>query len=258
MPTEIIYEVRGEPGYYEGLNLNSAGLSELEDIVDTHYYQRIKEISPEHANEFAAIPMERYHELSHLIDHGNSWVVGTRRLPKKETEKVKGMRFFNQLRDIVGPFDLTDQRGLGWGEMNWRIVRPERREDFGGLHSDKWFWTLTEGKIPPGKERMNIWISVHTEPGKCGLRVVPGAYGDDESIRFKPIIDQCGNTRPQWENEEEYLENFDINVLECKPGNVLIFNEDIIHGGSYNYGTTCRVSLEFTMLVDKLYARPYN
>jgi ectoine hydroxylase-related dioxygenase (phytanoyl-CoA dioxygenase family) len=54
------------------------------------------------------------------------------------------------------------------------------------------------------------------------------------------------------------LENFDINVLECKPGNVLIFNEDIIHGGSYNYGTTCRVSLEFTMLVDKLYARPYN
>ena len=247
MQTEILNTVREGAGYYESLNVGPAGLQELRDIVRAHYCQKIREISSEFADEFIALPMERYHELSHLIDHGKSWMVGSRRLPKEAVERVEGLEFFGRLRDIVGPLCLTDQKEPGWDEMNWRIVRPRQTEDYQGLHSDKWFWDLSEVKIPPGKERMNIWIAIHTEPGKCGLRVVSGSSGD-ESIRFKPTIDEWGNVRPVMETKEEEL---DIRILKCKPGDVVIFNEDIIHGGSYNYGETCRISLEFTMLVDK-------
>ena len=41
---------------------------------------------------------------------------------------------------------------------------------------------------------------------------------------------------------------FNMNLVKTYPGECIIFNDELIHGGSINLGTKTRVSTEFTLL----------
>ena len=62
------------------------------------------------------------------------------------------------------------------------------------------------------------------------------------------IVKRDGIIKPLF-NEQKY--NLDINLLETKPGNAVIFSYDLLHGGIVTRGNECRLSLEFTLFVPK-------
>ena len=44
------------------------------------------------------------------------------------------------------------------------------------------------------------------------------------------------------------VDSLDMKLLTTKPGDVIIFNDNLIHGGALNKGEKTRVSVEFTLL----------
>ena len=126
--------------------------------------------------------------------------------------------------------------------MYWRLVRPNKG-DIGPLHADKWFWDLGHGKIPQDKGRIKLWMSLFCE-GSNGLRVVPKSHLTDYPYQ---TVEKFGMKKPEF-NEDQW--DLDIVKLNCNPGTVVVFNDNLLHGGCLNLGSKSRVSMEFTMLVN--------
>ena len=48
------------------------------------------------------------------------------------------------------------------------------------------------------------------------------------------------------------LLKFNLVLLNTEPGDSVVFNDNLIHGGAINKGLKCRVSVEFTMLIKEI------
>jgi len=99
--------------------------------------------------------------------------------------------------------------------------------------------------IPLDHHRVKVWTAIFCEPGLNGFRYVPGShkqkypyYGE---LRF-------GLLKPQSDLVEDELE---IRDFVSQPGDVIVFHDNLIHGGIRGSGST-RVSLEFTIFVPSI------
>lgn len=233
-------------GYALGLRFTPAELEELRSIVTNRWLGVLQEICPELVPEFKELGLAYYHKLSHKIEHSKIWGKSARMLPKVETDKILQMDFFKKvLPSVLGSYDIADFEGRGFEELTWRLVRPNEPQDIGPIHKDVWFTDLANNQFPETKDRVTIWTSLYTEPGLSGLLVVP--WSQDKEFPFH-IEERFGLQKPVLDVRDEDL---DIEICETVPGDVIMFNPRMLHGGALNRGTKCRVSLELTGLFDK-------
>ena len=173
---EIKSALEGAPGYITGLSFRPEELALLRKRIRAQWLERIDEVSPAVAAKFEGIPMNRYHELCHLVDHKALWPKARRILRPGVVEELRATSLLRTLGDEFGSFAISDEENLGYEEMSWRLVRPDSASDVGPLHADAWFWELGHGVTPAGHQRVKVWISVYCDPGKNGLRFVPGSH----------------------------------------------------------------------------------
>jgi hypothetical protein len=228
---------------YSKLALKESELSLLREGVNRTYDERIALFAPDVAEKFRQHPIERYHEIDHLLDHKRAWPKAARLLPFDVAQRVHEMEFFLRLEEEFGSLDVSNEEGLLPEEMTWRLVRPNYVEDVGPIHADKWFWDLGHGRMPPGCARLKIWIPLIAEPGRNGLKVVPGSHLRNDWRYHGEMRD--GFVKPVLDEDETTLAT---ELLDLKPGDVLAFHDALLHGGAVNHGKQCRVSLEFTCL----------
>jgi ectoine hydroxylase-related dioxygenase (phytanoyl-CoA dioxygenase family) len=121
--------------------------------------------------------------------------------------------------------------------------------DTGPVHADRWFWDLGHGATPPGVERVKVWVAVVTEPGLSGLRVLRGSHlrewryhGEPRDGFVKPAID-------------EDVDALGLDLVRTEPGDAVVFNDALLHGGGESLGAWTRVSFEMTMFVRRRQAR---
>lgn len=241
----FMQEVDGEPGYSLKLKLSENDLSIFRQIIRIQWLYRLQILVPEKISEFDQQGMEQYHQLSHLVDHANTWPKHTRIFPREAVPVIRNMDFFKKLELELGKVHITDEENLGWENIYWRLVRPGI-DDYGSIHADKWFWDLgINGFMPPTPHRrLKIWIAIHTVAGKNGLGILPGSHrkqdwkwhSEERYGRPKPIFD-------------EPLQNSDLVLLPLNPGETVVFHDELLHGGMANVAETTRVSAEFTLLV---------
>ena len=120
--------------------------------------------------------------------------------------------------------------------------------DIGGIHRDEWFWKINNQYKKPNYPyfRRKIWIPIYSEMGQNGLLVVP--YSQlDEKIEWKSL-NVGGTYKPRIVSE---IDNDDIKHLRAKNGEVIVFHDRLLHGGSKNTGKRCRISVEFTAIIRK-------
>ena len=235
--------VFGPEGFSTALRFAPAELETVRSLIRAHWLEQIRRLAPRHADRFAAVEMDRYHELSSLLEHETMWPVKNRILPMSAVAQIRRMSIFPKLEAEFGPFALADVEHVSREEMAWRIVRPGRATDVGPLHADSWFWELNPEKPPAGTRRVKAWTAVHCEPGFGGLRVVAGSHRR-EWRHFSET--RSGALKPQLGEKEETL---DVELLRTAPGDVVVFNDDLLHGGGRTTGERTRVSVEFTLLV---------
>lgn len=240
--------VEGKEGYSTDVKLSVEDLEKIRYLIKDHWLETIKKHSPENAKIFAEYGMQKYHELSHLIEHSKVWPKTVRCLPQNAVDEIRKMEFFKVLEDNYGKIEISDEDFIGREEIYWRIVRPNTNSDIGPLHADAWFWEVVQHKItPPDMKRVKLWMAVYCEPGLNGLKVVPNSHV--KNWDYKAVLGTDGYIRPKINIKEEDLN--DIKLLHTEPGNCVVFHDRLLHGGALNKGNYTRVSLEFTMFVKK-------
>lgn len=236
----------GELGFVTGVKFEKQELEKVRTIVKTQWLNCIKQAVPQYVEAFAERGIDRYHELAHLIDHHQVWSsVKNRLLPASAVAELRTMSIFQKLEAELGSFTIPDPYNwVTWEPIYFRLVRPEASSDVGPLHTDQWFWDLQNQTIPSGKVPFKVWIAIECEPGLSGLRIVPGSH-----LKRFPYHGEMrhGIIKPQIDFKEEELE---IELFHSNPGEAIVFNHWLLHGGAVTEGSLTRVSLEFTILVD--------
>lgn len=241
----MLAEIDGTPGYVI-MQMPSDDLTALQKLIFDSYLSRILALYPSLSSQFYAAGMDRYHMNADKVDHRELWPKRARVLGPYAVENIKSLSFFQLLIKMLNIQSITGEDGSGWQEMYWRVVRPGSK-DVGDFHADKWFWDFGHGKISPGMRRLKIWIAIETLPGKSGLRVIPNSHLRTD-WKYHGEKDHTGVTKPKFDEDIDLL---DIVNLPTKPGEFIVFHDELIHSGMPNQSDLTRFSIEATLLVPK-------
>ncbi len=240
---EIAAAVDGPEGYWVGALLSKAELADLEARIARQWLTRLRQAAPQRAAEFAALGMGRYHQLCHLVEHGELWTRDARLFEAEDVEAVRRGGLLRATATAFGGAEVTNEVRGGLPEIYWRLVRPRERNDVGPLHADSWFWKINGWPVPSGRRTVKVWSFIVGEAGQAGLEVVPGSHRQSWSYgcearhgMAKPTFDAAG---------------IDSLLLRTPPGTSVVFHEDLLHGGAVTQGDSCRVSFEFTIFSPK-------
>ena len=237
-----------EKGYSLENELKHNELDIFKSAITTQWLDKINEIDPILASKIKKdrISIQEYHKISHLLKHSEIWSKSSRVLPEEFAHWFMKSDFASSLSDKYGEFYISDEDNLGWPNIYWRLVRPEEKGDIGPLHRDSWFWELNDDFPTPKYDfyRLKVWLPIFTEMGLNGLRLEP--YSQKR-------------TDIKWKGEQRHGINkptlisppseFNTKLIDAIPGNSIVFNDKLIHGGALNQGSKCRVSVEFTMII---------
>jgi L-rhamnose mutarotase len=232
------------PGYFVGFTLSHSELDSIRQEIKKQWVTRIGKLRKDLVDEAERVGIENYHLFSEQLPHQVMWPKLERILPKKSLNTLKSMPFMQKLNAIFGDFLISDEEDVGREEIYWRLVRPNEPSDVGPIHADRWFWELGHGTTPDDKKRVKVWIPIYSEPFKNGIKVVADSHlknwryhGEEKSGFLKPVIDECETT-------------LGAQLLPLEPGQALVFNDGLLHGGAINLGQKTRVSVEFTIFTN--------
>lgn len=237
----MIKEIDGENGFYDKLIINENEFKIIKNIINKSYLKVISKIALKETR------IENYINIIHKdkkIDN-KLWTKRNRILQNKDVNKIKELSFFKELEKNFGKIIITNEENIEEEEMYWRIVRPENMDggsDVGPAHADSWFWNKAEDITE--KRRIKIWISIIGDEDNCGFKFILGSHKKKWNFETQLVE---GKIKPKLNLNLE-KEKFDL--LKTKSGGTIIFNDDLIHGG-YALKNKMRVSLEWTMLINK-------
>jgi hypothetical protein len=235
----VLKELMDGPGFcFE--DLTTTELEQIRGLIDTQYLERLGQLQPTLVPLARERGIARYHTLPIAFDHGQSWPKSSRLLHSRHVADFSRMGFFRRIRDQLGPTAT-----ISHDELNWRLVRPNQPADVGPLHADKWFWDAGYGSMPTGYDRFKIWMAIHTEPGSNGLCVKPFSHRQTWPHHFE---EKDGVRKPVFDDNPDEIE---MSLLHLAAGQLVMFHDEMLHGGMVNRGATCRVSIELTVLFDR-------
>jgi hypothetical protein len=237
----ILDELTDGPGFCLE-RLYPGELEYVRDLIAAQYLDRLVQLQPDLVPLARERGIAQYHTLPIAFDHAQSWPKATRLLDPKYVADFSRMGFFRRLRSQIGPSAV-----ISHDELNWRLVRPNQPGDIGPLHADKWFWDAGYGygSMPAGFDRFKIWIAVHTEPGANGLCVKSHSHRREWEHHFE---EKDGVRKPVFDEDPASI---GMELLPIAAGGMVMFHDEMLHGGVVNRGTTCRVSIELTVLFDR-------
>ena len=240
MRDKNILELKDGSGFFT-LKINKDELKILRNIVNEHFHKVIKTNYP---NLNLNTKINEYHKISEKVEHNKIWPMVSRVLSEEKYNQFLKFELIDRLSKMFGKFSISDENKLGYGELVWRLVRPNKKDDVGPIHCDKWFWDLNPNHyVPKNCERVKCWISLWCD-NKNGLQVYPKSQL--KNFKYKSEK-RHGYMKPIFNHS--HIENF-MEKQNCDPGTVIIFNDKLLHGGVVNEGLQTRVSMEFTMFVN--------
>ena len=169
-----------------------------------------------------------------------------RLLSKDQVESVFRTELFRDIANLLGKFNVSDEEDYGWPEVYWRIVRPNKSDDIGPLHADAWFWTLNPDWKNNSKElrRTKVWIPLQCEESLNGLHVIPRSHKHTSKYAYNKVTSN-NKSKPVIQSQPE---KEDLLLLSPEYGSLVIFDDNLVHGGALNNGRYPRISIEFTCL----------
>lgn len=252
-------QVFGDIGYSADFHLSSDELAVFRQQINQHWLAVIHEYHPELSEEAKILGVENYHQLSHKLNHEAVWGKRNRILPREAVGKIKALPFMKKLAQEFGSFTIADaydtEQHHGHEEIYWRLVRPQMKTDVGSLHRDHWFHKAMnqgQGMFPKGVVTIKLWAPIFCEPGKNGLMLAPGSHLKEWNYH---MVTSGGVARPVLDDDPALT---GAKLVSTDPGNILLFNENVLHGGFINQGLQTRVSAEITMVLDEKMESSFN
>jgi hypothetical protein len=246
MDKQIINTLYGEKGFFDKLSIHNADLEAIRKLILSQFHSVLSKSHPDLIDEINKTQLQDYHQLEAKhpsINHNELWPKVNRIFSHESKEIFRNLDFFKNLESQLGPINISNEEEIYDEEVYWRLARPTGN-DVGPLHADRWFWDLGHGKMPKDFERIKIWIAIFNEPGKSGLRYVPGSHLKDWPYTGQ---ERDGFVKPLIQVSDSELE---IKKFLSKPGDAFIFNDKLLHGG-FTGGSQSRVSIECTLMIPR-------
>jgi len=143
-------------------------------------------------------------------------------LARKFVDYIERYGFLN----IANCDFVTDEEGLGYENIYWRIVRGGSPSDVGQIHADKWFWELNEDFFPASHTRVKVWMPLIQDDENPSLTVLPGSHKKDFNYDYH--IDSHGKKRPRFLPDSG---NFHLVAAPVTVGKAIVFHDSLLHGG---------------------------
>ena len=231
----------GALGLCRGPSFTPAEVRRISDLIKAHMLMTAGDMSPGAVAALEATPLERFHDVENY-DHARMLSKRGRILTDAAVQEIKTMSFFDFVREGFGDFYFADEEDVGYEQITFRVVRPHRSEDVGSLHRDDWFWRHHGTPHPAGVQRTKVWVGIHVDGPKNGLRLAPGSHRMDAPYR----VDRDGA-------KVAFVPDFDLGKIGLaqfpgQPGEPILFNYHTLHVGSLNRAATSRVSIETTIM----------
>ena len=192
--------------------------------------------------------MLNHHTNSTVQEKFSKLSVFDRTLDKDMALDICERPWLRKLSNELGYFPV-DSYGLGHPSFTWRLMRPGQSNDLRGVHRDAWFrYALNEPVVidkgmPAQLQTIKAWIALNVEPGNSGLLVSP--CSQNESTPGFTVVHRDGLTKPAV-NESE-AGNLKFIHAQTDNGSIVLFGEQLMHGGAPTKTDTARISLEFTL-----------
>ena len=236
-------EFGGELGLRKAKAFSAPELARIAVLIKQQLVQAAAEQSPELADAFDKLPLERCHEVAVPYDHGLLLSKRNRALSQAAIREIRQMSAFDYFHEIFGEkFHVCGGESFVEDEIMFRVVRPNRREDVGTLHADDWFWRHFGQACPPGMHRAKFWTLVCGDPQTSGLRLAPRSH----QLHATCQVIQQGNKLIFEPNVD--WRDIDLHLYVGKVGEPLLFNNETLHVGSLNPGPHTRISFEGTII----------
>ena len=235
-------------GYSLDHRLNNDEILLFKNSIQKRWFETINNVDENLGRKIIKknIDIINYHEISNLLDHSLVWRKSSRIMPSSFVNRFLESDFAHDLKEKYGEYTISDEEHLGRPNIYWRLVRPNEPQDVGPMHRDSWFWSLNKNFPKPKYKfhRLKVWIAIFVEKGLNGLKVEPAS-------QYRKDIKWAGEKRHGIEKPILITppENIKSMLIETDPGQAIVFNDDLLHGGSLNKGKYSRVSVEFTMLI---------
>lgn len=231
----------GERGFFVGAQFSNDEIISIRSEIKSHLVGRAFTISRDYANLIDANELSHYHSYCDPELHPKMFSKMGRILPDESVKKISKFSVFDYLSDCFGDFELSDEEGLGYQQISFRIVRPNNRADVGDPHRDVWFWESLRIPNIENKKRAKLWFMIDGDPSVSGLILAPGSHRIDIPYALNNV---GGRNR------------FDSDIAQQVPyqrfagpiGQTVMFNYGCLHAGTVNYGDQCRISCEMTIM----------
>ncbi len=239
--SEHLNEVDGDCGYsIDSISDNDLNL--FRRVISLNYRNNL--LNASFPQDKINHSIDKYHEVSHLVDHKSLWTKINRILCPQEYTLFLNSEFFTKLKSDLGYIAISDEENIGYPEIYYRLVRPLPSLDVGPLHADRWFWDLGHGVMPANENfrRIKFWCSLWNSNGDTGFRFVSGSH--KKEYKYSSEV-RDGFAKPMFDENSYSLK---ITNMQGSPGSLIIFHDKLLHGG-YPTSNSTRVSFEFTLFV---------
>lgn len=242
----MIRSIFNEPGFFVENVFSKKDLLIIKKIIKQKLLKNIKNNFPKQIEFFKKLDLSQYHKRSDLIEHEKIMSRDHRLLSQNEVNIFFELDGIKKLKKSFKNFTITNEINQKQPEIVWRMVRPNKKNDVGPLHADSWFFDLNGWKIKNKKQLIKVWTLIEGDKKSSGLKVIPNShkmpkpeYSSKDDFIKKPLID-----------EKKFDE--ELSFAHMEKGQSLIFHHDLIHGGEYSKESSTRISIEFTLEIDKL------
>ena len=122
----------------------------------------------------------------------------------------------------------------------FRLARPSVYQDVGGIHLDKHVGGI---KNLGEKNLLTLWIPIVGFDEHYTLKFAPESH---QHVHPDNFIEEDKNYISMT-YDDDYTDNFKYSRPKLKLGQGVIFDPNLLHGGSYNLGVDTRVSIELRL-----------
>ena len=231
-------------GYFILPALSEKELESLRTIIRNKYIKNMEDFHTFDFHDDESKQPSNYHNLS-IQNHSEIWGKQQRIFSENEVREFLNFSLFYHLKNEFSYRRVADIEGIGYPEIYWRIVRPNKAEDVSGIHADSWFFKHTNKMTNEAqKNLLKVWIPIEVFPNEGGLGVYPGSHLKTWNY---DTIKKDGRIKPKL----NYTPDQDKIILPLKPGEPVIFDRNLLHFGVSHKADYTRVSMEFAIEISQ-------
>jgi hypothetical protein len=192
----------------------------------------------------ALLTLENYH-YSHFHLHERMAPKSARIFKPAVVKEILNLHSIQNLKNDFSSYtisNIVDENGvLEQPEVYFRLARPGAMDDVGCPHMDNWFHRSLG--LPLGESSTyKVLLSICTEPGLNGLNFFPNVDIANLQYSYSSGKVYCANDQPALGAPELQM---------VRPGDALVFRDDVLHSGAINRGSKTRVSVEITFVPEE-------